>query len=163
MFPSIIRTAALAGAVAAMTAAPLPASAHDYQLGDLSIAHPWSRATAPQAPNGVVYMAITNNGDTADRLVGAAGDAAERMELHTHNMVDGVMQMRPVEGGIDLPPGETVHLEPQGLHIMLMGLDAPLVEGERFTVTLSFEQAGEISVEAAIEGPGATLDLRHDH
>ncbi|MEQ9812977.1 MAG: copper chaperone PCu(A)C [Azospirillaceae bacterium] len=159
---SSLRVAAIAGACAAALALG-SAAAHDYQIGDLAIAHPWSRATAPRVPNGVVYMAITNNGASADRLLGAAGDAAERMELHTHNMVDGVMQMRPVEGGIELPPGETVHLEPHGLHVMLMGLAAPLVEGERITVILTFEAAGEIAVEAAIEGPGATLDLRHDH
>ena len=47
------------------------AQAHEYQVGELTITHPWSRATAPQAANGVAYMAITNHGGSDDVFIGA--------------------------------------------------------------------------------------------
>lgn len=139
------------------------AHAHEYEVGDLTIIHPWSRATAPSAANGVAYMAITNNGDAEDVLIAAGAEVSGRAELHGHTMTDGVMQMRPVEGGIAIPPGETVYLEPSGLHVMLMGLEDRLVEGERISLTLEFQNAGILEVEASIEGPGAVLDLHSDH
>lgn len=139
------------------------AQAHDYEVGELTITHPWSRATAASAANGVAYMAITNNGSSDDVLIAAEAPVSSRTELHTHEMTDGVMRMRPVEGGITIPAGETIYLEPSGLHVMLMGLDDRLVEGELFPLTLTFQNAGTIEVEAAIAGPGAVLDLHSDH
>ncbi|MEM7445656.1 MAG: copper chaperone PCu(A)C [Pseudomonadota bacterium] len=139
------------------------AAGHEYQQGDLVIAHPWSRATAPNAPNGVAYLAITNHGAEEDQLISVEAQVSDRTELHMHEMTDGVMRMRPVEGSIALPAGETIVLEPSGLHIMLMGLDNRLVEGERFTLVLEFQNAGTVEVEASIESPGAVLDLHHNH
>ncbi|WP_366655940.1 copper chaperone PCu(A)C [Fodinicurvata sp. EGI_FJ10296] len=118
----------------------------------LSIEEPWARATAPNAPTGAVYVSITNTADEADRLTGAEGDVAERIELHdTEIDDDGVMRMREIDGGIPLPPGETVELAPQGQHIMLIGLDGPLIEGESFPLTLSFEQGDAVTVEVNVE------------
>lgn len=139
------------------------AQAHDYEVGGLTISHPWSRATAPQAANGVAYMAISNHGTVDDVLISAESPVFGRAELHANEMADGVMRMRPVEGGIVIPAGETIYLEPSGLHLMLMGLGDRLVEGERFPLTLVFQNAGTIEVEAAIEAPGAVLDQHSDH
>ena len=139
------------------------AQAHEYQVGELTITHPWSRATAPQAANGVAYMAITNHGGSDDVLIGAEAPVSGRAELHSHEMTDGVMTMRPVAGGIVIPAGETVYLEPSGLHVMLMGLDGRLVEGERIPLTLVFENAGTVEVEAEVAGPGAVLDPHSGH
>jgi len=139
------------------------AQAHDYQVGELTITHPWTRATAPRAANGVAYMAISNNGATDDVLIGVHAPVSNHAQLHANEMTDGVMQMRPVEGGIVIPAGETVFLEPSGLHVMLMGLGDRLVEGERVPLTLEFQSAGSLDVEATIEGPGAVLDLHSDH
>ena len=114
--------------------------AHGYKEGDIKITHPWARATAGQAVNGAVYVSFDNQGKEADRLLSAASPIAEKVELHTHLMEEGVMKMRPVPA-IDLPAGATVTLKPGGLHIMLFGLKAPLVEGTRFPLTLVFEKA----------------------
>lgn len=130
------------------------ASAHEYRLGPIGIAHPWARATAASAANGAVYMAISNEGDSVDRLIGVASPVAGMSHLHTSEEVDGVMQMRPVDA-IEIAPGDTVSIEPGGLHIMLMGLGAPLVQGTNFPMTLVFETAGSIDIEVHVEAPGA--------
>lgn len=146
--------AALAIGLAAATAA-VPLAAHEYELGALAIDHPWARASAGAARNGAAFMAISNRGSEADRLLSASSPAAARVELHTHIMdSDGVMKMRQMEA-IELPAGAETRLAPGGLHLMLMGLTAPLVEGTSFPATLTFERAGEITVEVAVEGVAA--------
>lgn len=147
----------LAGAALALIgvlAVSSGAASQEYRAGSIRIDHPWSRATAPTAPAAGGFMALTNTGTTPDRLVSAASDIAETTELHTHINEGGVMRMRPVED-IAIPPGETVALRPGGLHVMFIGLRQPLAEGSRFPLTLTFEQAGTVTVEVGVEAAGA--------
>jgi copper(I)-binding protein len=76
---------------------------------------------------------------------------AREVQIHTMNMDGGVMRMRPVEGGLAIPAGGRVVLQPGGLHLMFMELSAPLVAGSTFPVTLRFANAGDIKVEFNIE------------
>ena len=137
-----------------------PAAAEDARLGDLTIRQPWARASAGPAKAGAAYLAIVNEGASADRLTAAETPAARKAALHDHEMDgQGVMRMRPVEA-IEVAPGETAVLKPGGLHVMLMGLAAPLKQGESFPLVLTFERAGSIEVEvrtgpAGAMGPGA--------
>jgi copper(I)-binding protein len=141
-------------AIAAVAAAcAFPAVAHDYTLAALRIAHPYARATPPGADIGGAYLTIDNKG-AADRLVAASSPAASRVELHTMAMDNGVMRMHEVKG-IDLPPGGEVQLKPGGLHMMLVGLKAPLAAGTRVPLRLTFEHAGSIDVELAVESMSA--------
>ncbi len=128
----------------------------DYRIGDIQIARPWSRATPPGASTGAVYMALSTKGSGADRLVKAESAVAEKVELHTMRMEEGMMKMRPVDA-VELRPGAATELKPGGLHVMLLGIKRPLTEGERFPLTLHFEKAGkvEIRVEVAKAGAGA--------
>ena len=103
--------------------------------------------------NGVVYLKIENSGDMDDRLISADSDVATAVELHDVNMVDGVMQMRQVEAGIEIPAGETIELKPQGLHIMLIGLNQPLDIGDTFEIELEFEESGSMTVESEVREP----------
>ena len=135
------------------------ASAHDYKAGAITIDHPWAKASIGQAKAGAAYLVLVNGGDAADRLVAVKADVSELVELHTHTMEDGVMRMRAVPA-IDVPAGATTELKPGGLHIMLLNLKAPLVEGESFPATLVFENAGEVVVEVAIE---AAVGGQHGH
>ena len=90
-----------------------------------------------------------------DRLLAASTTIAERTELHTHQMDDkGVARMRKVSH-IDLPSNERVMLKPGGYHVMLMGLTAPLKEGESFSLTLRFENTGDLTFDVPVAGPGA--------
>jgi hypothetical protein len=137
----------------------LPAAAHDYTLGDLTIVHPWARASAGEAKNGAAYLDVINNGSETDRLIAASTPAAEHAELHMHAAENGIMKMRPVEA-IEIAPGQHIVLQPGGFHLMLMGLAAPLVEGESFPLTLTFEKAGNIEVSAEIASVGT---MHSDH
>ncbi len=152
-FVSLNRAIA-AAAIAFLIGLAPPAAAHEYALGALEIIHPWARASIGKARSGAAYLAIANNGATADRLVGARTQIAKKAGLHRSVMENGVMKMRPVEG-IEIAPGETVVLEPGGFHVMLMGLKTPLVEGTRFPMTLIFEKAGSIAVEVTVQKAAA--------
>ncbi len=138
-------------AIVALCAFGTTTFAHDYRVGDLQISHPWAKPSLKGVPNSAAYMTITNTGDTDDALVAATADFSGAVELHTMSMTDGVMRMRQLDGGVPLPAGETVKLEPGGLHVMLIGLKRPLTEGESVPLTLTFEGAGTLEVELAIE------------
>jgi hypothetical protein len=139
---------ALAGVLAAM-----PAAAHDYSAGDLTILHPWTRAAGAEG-NGAGFLRLRNGGAQPDRLLSAATPAARVVELHTMERDGDVMRMRPVRD-ILVAPGATVELRPGGFHIMLIGLTAPMAQGGRVPLTLRFERAGEVQVELAVEAAGA--------
>jgi len=137
----------LAGAPAlAAVAAPSAAPA-------LHVIDVWSRATAPGATVGVVYFTVVNPGD-ADVLTRIESPSAERAEMHSTATVNGMMEMRPVES-VDVPAGGRVVFEPGGLHVMLIDLKRPLVEGERVPLTLIFRGAGKMPLQATVRGLGA--------
>ncbi|MBB3999484.1 copper chaperone PCu(A)C [Aureimonas pseudogalii] len=144
LFAAGLLLAALAG----------PAAAHGFKVGAIEIEHPWSRATPPGARTGAGYLAMSNAGPQADRLVSARSARAETVEVHRMSVTDGVMTMRRVEDGVEIPAGGTAALAPGSLHLMLMGLKAPLREGEMVPVTLTFEKAGEVEVELQVEAMG---------
>ena len=127
------------------------AQAHGVTVGGLEIIHPNILAPAPAAKSAAGYLAIANEGTTADRLIGIEVPSVHHAELHmTEHSADGVARMKHVDT-IDIPPGETVLLERGGMHIMLMGLTAPLVEGQMVPATLIFEQAGRVEVEFSVD------------
>jgi hypothetical protein len=95
---------------------------------------------------GAAYLTITNNGTEPDRLVGGTTAVAKVVEIHEVVNKDGVMQMRPLANGLDIPAGETVELKPGGYHIMLIGLTRDLKVGDRYELTLHFEKAGEVTL-----------------
>jgi copper(I)-binding protein len=129
------------------------AEANPPRSGDLMIEAPWTRAAGANG-NGAGFMRITNRGTEPDRLVSATTDAARVIELHTHIHDGGVMRMRPVPD-IPIPPGATVTLQPGGLHVMLIGLTAPLAQGTRVPLTLRFARAGEVRVMLDVQAAGA--------
>ena len=92
------------------------------------------------------YMQITNNSGADDVLVAASSPAAGLVEIHEMIMENDIMQMRPIEGGIPIAAGATASLEPGGLHIMLMELQMPLVEGTAIPITLTFASGAELTI-----------------
>jgi copper(I)-binding protein len=135
--------------------------AHEYKAGSIVIDHPWSRQTPEGAKVAGGFLTLTNNGAAADRLVGVTSSISMRGEIHEMAVDDkGVMTMREVEGGIEIPAGGTVELKPGSFHLMFMGLNARPVEGEAFTATLEFETAGKVEVEFAVEAMGGAP--KHD-
>ena len=138
------------------------ASAAMAQSTGISIAKPWTRATAPGAAVGGGFATIRNSGKTADRLVGASSPVAAGTELHQMAMVGDVMKMREVKSLI-VPAGGALELKPGGYHMMLINLKAPLKQGDKVPVTLKFEKAGEVKIELAVESLGAGAAGAHSH
>ena len=150
---------ALAGLFAAalvLTAAQAQDTSADYKLGSLQISQPWSRATPKGATVAGAYLKITNNGTTPDRLVGGSSPVAGRFEVHEMTMDNGVMKMRPLKGGLEIKPGQSVELKPGSYHIMLLDLKQPLQKGEHVKGTLTFEKAGSVDVDYMVVGVGET-------
>lgn len=140
------------------------AEAAEFTVGEIRVEQPWARASATKAAKaGAAYFTLVNLGDEADRLTGVATPRARMASLHHSVMDQGVMKMLPV-AAIEVSPGEPAVLRPGGLHVMLMGLKAPLVEGETFTLTLTFEKAGSVEIEVTIQGPAAMRPgMMHKH
>ena len=125
------------------------------------------RATVPGMTATGGYLVITNISDADDRLIAVSADFAEKVEIHRMINDDGVMKMRPVAGGLMVGAGDTVLLQPGGLHLMFMGMTAPLNPGDMNHVTLDFASGAMKRVKAMVKKPadisvGANHDTGHD-
>ncbi|MBO6755362.1 MAG: copper chaperone PCu(A)C [Roseibium sp.] len=149
---SLLKTLA---AAAALSLVSLSAQAGDVTIGDLTLSESWTRATPPNAKAGGGFVTISNSGSESDRLVSAASETANRVEIHEMAIQDGIMKMREMDNGIEIPAGETVTLKPGGLHIMFMGLKGRFEEGTRVPVSLTFEKAGSVDIDLAVAPMGA--------
>ncbi len=132
------------------------ASAADYKVGNLEIDSPWSRAVPKGGTVAAGYLTIKNNGTEPDRLVSGSSPVAGKLEIHEMSMDKGVMKMRPLASGLEIKPGQTVELKPGSYHVMMIGLKQPIVQGKPFKGSLTFEKAGSVDVDFAVEGVGAT-------
>jgi periplasmic copper chaperone A len=157
----LTRTAALLALSLATGASD--ALAEDYSISTLQIGNPWTRATPKGSTVAGGYMKITNKGSAPDRLVGGSAAVAGRFEVHSMVMEQGVAKMRPVSGGLEIKPGETVDLKPGSMHVMLMGLKQPLEKGQKVKGTLEFEKAGKVEIEYAVEALGVSAPAKHGH
>ena len=146
--------ASLAALMACLLAAPC-ARADDVKAGDLVISQAWSRATPNGAKIGGGYLTIENKGSAPDRLIGCSSDLAGSVQVHEMTVINGVMKMRPLDGGLTIDPGKTVKLAPGGYHLMLMELKGPLKQGDKLPVLLEFEKAGKVQVSLDVAGIGA--------
>lgn len=158
----ITARAAVAATVAFVAAGAGVATAHEYSAKSVTASHPWARATPPGATVGAAYVSISASKAGADTLIAARAAVAGRVEIHTHKHEDGIMKMQQIER-LPVAAGTSVVLKPSGDHIMLMDLKKPLVEGDLLAMTLVFEKAGEITVEATVEPIGAKGPHGMDH
>lgn len=149
MMTSLVFASLIAGVFATA------ARAEDVKAGDLVISQPWTRATPGGAKTGGGFLTIENKGTAPDKLIAVSADGAGKIEVHEMVMNEGVMKMRPVEGGLAIDPGKTVKLAPGGYHLMMMNLKSPLKQGDKMPVTLEFEKAGKVAVTLDVQGVGA--------
>lgn len=126
-------------ATAAVAAPPPP----------LAVERAWARATPPGIPVAAVYLTIDNRSDRAVSLVGVSSPRAARGEVHTIVHEANVARMRPIDA-LQVAPGARLVLEPGGMHLMLLGLTAPLEPGQRVPLRLEFDGADAIEVEAVV-------------
>ncbi|KAE8437549.1 MULTISPECIES: copper chaperone PCu(A)C [Halomonadaceae] len=151
-----------------MMSTPLLAAHHGGDSSEAMAGHsaieaeqPWTRATPPGAGAGGGFVTLTNHGDGDDMLIGATSPVTERVEIHIMEMDGDVMRMAPLPGGIELPAGGSVTLAPGGLHLMLMELDSPIVEGEPVPVTLEFQHAEPMEIELRVLPVGESPEGHH--
>lgn len=131
------------------TAALLATALAAPAWADIEVSGAWTRATVPGMAMGVGYLDLHNTGTAPRQLLAASSPAAARVTLHRSSVdARGVAHMEPV-AALPLPAGQTVHLAPGGLHLMLEGLKAPLVEGGEVQVTLEFSD-GEAPLTVAL-------------
>ena len=153
--------AALAACLA--LSAPLAATAEEHPAG-MHIHDVYARVNGGIGKTGAVFLMMHNNTGTDDRLIEARADVAERVELHTHTeSADGVMQMVRIEEGIPMPAGAMHALARGGDHVMLLGLTREMADGDSFALTLVFETAGEVTVDAVIDNARKPGEVMMDH
>jgi copper(I)-binding protein len=131
--------------------------AYDTTLGNLVIENPWSRETAAAADVGAGFMTITNTGAEDDRLIKATAEISDMVQLHNMKMENDMMTMFEMKEGIVIPSGQTVELKPKSLHVMFMNLKAHPQTGDAFKATLTFERAGTVEIEFAVETADAGM------
>lgn len=138
---------------AVVAAVTLAAPAWADQAGTaIMVMDPYVRSSTSSSQTGAAFMTLMNKTDHDDRLISAQSDVAERVELHTHiEDANGVMQMREIEGGIELPAGGMHELKRGGDHVMFLGLKDPLHDGDMIPVILTFETAGDVEVEVPVD------------
>ncbi len=140
----------------ALTLGAIVALSHQVLASDVMVIGAFARASAVStATSGVVYMTLTNHGATADKLVSITTLVASMAMLHESKEDGGVATMLDM-AGLDIPAGSSIEMKPGGIHIMLMGLKAPLKKGDTLKLVLSFEHAGNVDVEAKIGGVAQT-------
>lgn len=129
-----------------------PLWAHDFKAADLDIDHPWSREVPEGARVAAGYVVIKNHGATADRLLSVSSEISGKSEIHEMAVnAEGVMTMRPVPAGVEIPAGGEFALKPGGFHLMFMELKKRPKAGETFPGALTFEKAGKVNVEFEVE------------
>jgi len=126
------------------------AAARQYELGTLTIVHPWTRPAPANMSMGVAYLSITNHGKDAETLSAASTPVAESVQFHQTSIVDGVARMRPL-AEVVIAPGATVNIEPGGIHLMLLNLKSAIETGKTVPLTLEFRRAGKITVQLEVE------------
>ncbi len=159
-----VATAALISAGAALADSHMSGEMHHdmaaLTLGDLVLHDPFAFATLPNQPVAGGFMRIENIGED-DRLIAVTTPIAGQVQIHEMAMEGDVMRMRELPDGLTLPSGEFTVLEPGGYHIMFMQLTAPLVEGETIPVTLTFETAGDITIDLPILSKMDGMPMQH--
>ena len=131
-------------------------------FADVKIENAWTRATPPGAKIAAGYLTIRNGAASADRLVSASSPAADKVQTHVTVTERDISRMREVKG-YEIPAHGAFELKPGGAHLMLVGLKAPLKEGERVPLTLKFQRAGEVKVELEVRPLGAAHGMPGMH
>lgn len=117
--------------------------------GQLEVRDAWTRSTPAGLMMGVAYFEIHNRTDTPDVLVSASTPASDSVEFHVTRIQDGMASMQPM-ADIEVDARSVVKAEPEGLHLMLVGLHDPLVAGTPVPLTLRFRNAGDVTVQLEV-------------
>lgn len=160
-FMKLLSAALLVGVLALNAESDMFLS-HAGEKNSMMVSDAWSRARPADAIIGGAFATLHNMEDEEDRLVAASSPVADRVEIHSSAMKDGVMSMFRIEELV-IPAGETIMMKPGSFHVMLMGLKEPLTKGKEFPVTFNFAHAGEVTVTVHVKEAGAMDMKMHKH
>jgi len=127
---------------------------------DLAVINPFILPPLPGRDTALAGFEVHNSGADADRLIAVSSPISARVEIHTHLEEDGVMKMRQVENGLDVLPGKTIALKRGGDHVMVFKT-AIAETTDTVPLTLTFEKAGTITVDAAVAHDGQAPAMDH--
>jgi copper(I)-binding protein len=133
-----------------LTFAALLAISQMAKANGIEVLEPYARATIGSTKTGVVYLKLVNRTADADRLRALSTDIADRAALHVHGMKNDVVTMDEI-ACLEIAGGAEIEFAPGGLHVMLIGLSQPMHEGDTFPLRLTFDRAGEISVDVPVK------------
>jgi copper(I)-binding protein len=122
----------------------------------------WVRAVPPTSKMSAAYMMLHNNSGDDDHLVSAESDVAKTVELHNVRKKGEMMEMYQVKS-IGIPAKGKSELKPGSYHVMLIGLNRPLKEGDEVELTLNFMHAGAVKVKAPVKMGGMMMKHKHMH
>ena len=142
-----------------LTALLLLAPALGFAAPPLTITAAWARATPPGVTTAAAYLTVTNDA-AADRLLGASSPAARQVLLHSQVEDHGTQHMRQLES-VEVPAHGTVELAPGQMHLMLVGIAAPLKPDATIKVTLRFEKAGDVTIDVPVRD--GRVEPEHPH
>lgn len=133
---------------------------------DIRIENPYVRATPPNLPNSAAFMSIKNDSNKDISIVSGSSKIAKAVELHTHDMKNGVMKMYQVPK-INIAANSKTTLKPGGLHVMFIGLKKPLKIGEDVTFTLNLSNGETKTITAPVKkvmsGMKHHKNMHHNH
>ncbi|MGV2871801.1 copper chaperone PCu(A)C [Colwellia sp. E150_009] len=127
-------------------------SAMKHQSSQLLVEHAYIRATIPGTVHSSSYMEIENKGSDKVTLLSAYSDISERIEIHQHSMVDGMMRMRKIDS-IVIEPQSRVKLQPSGLHLMFFDVKKPLLSQQKVEITLNFSNNMSVTMLMPVYSP----------
>lgn len=140
-------------AAASLGLAPSRLSAHEYELGPLKVEHPWLRAPQNDSVKQATFFSFIHNSGSADRLIGVKSEHFGAVAFYASGD-----ESKPVNG-IDIPAKSKVTLAPNGPHVVLLDLKKHIEVGWGLEMTLVFEKAGSVDIDAAIDA----FDAKHAH
>ncbi|MGV6858245.1 MAG: copper chaperone PCu(A)C [bacterium] len=116
---------------------------------EVTVTDAWVRAVPPITKMTAGYLQLKNTGSKEHMLIAAESQLSGAIELHSHEEVDGMMQMRMIPH-VHLPPGKNVALKPGGMHLMMFRLTRPTQRGTTATITLTFSDGSTQNITAEI-------------
>ena len=127
-------------------------------IDGVTVSNVWTTPSLGNNPNGAIYLTIENTTRDTIELIAAHTPRAERTELHTHTMKNGIMKMSQIFSSTILA-GVTQEFKPGGLHVMVFDIHEPLKEGEMIPLTLTFRDLGDVTIEAVVKPLEAKLNM----
>lgn len=127
--------------------------AHGFTQGDIRVMHPWATVAA-EGKSSPVYMTLTNAGVEPDKLVAVEARAAGRVEIQNAKKGGGTASYETIPA-VELGAKKTVALQPRGMRVLLVDLKEPLKHEYTLPLTLVFERAGRVEIQAVIQKSAA--------